>query len=273
MTNHPVIDEFIIYEMLMAFIDGAEGNAYTNYAATQKDENGMRNVLALLVSKGYGKIPIPPAGEQPEWAADLVMISEIRSHTGCTFRSALNAAKAILTKSVPPSPMPDATIREDVDQCGETRTTTRAAQVTTSGTPARDGREVDIRKKLDGLYNYIKGFGICENAADFSDWMIANLSPYLSTLPAAAGAPNDRALQAVVKDIIAGYRWGENLHETTVAVIDAVRRSNASADALEEEHHYAIDDTLSVALGRVATKKIRPLVSAAGADKEDGGAK
>lgn len=97
MTNPPVIDEFIIYEMLMAFIDGAEGNAYTNYAATQKDENGMRNVLALLVSKGYGKIPIPPAGEQPEWEADLVMMTrEIRSHTGCAFRPALNAAKAIL---------------------------------------------------------------------------------------------------------------------------------------------------------------------------------
>lgn len=49
----PKEDKFIISEMWMAYVDGKTGISHTNYAAGQSDENAMRNILALLINKGW----------------------------------------------------------------------------------------------------------------------------------------------------------------------------------------------------------------------------
>jgi hypothetical protein len=58
------VDEYLAQNMLMAFIDGREGRQVTNYAGSQKDEDGMRNVLAFLIQKGY--LRTPPAASKEE---------------------------------------------------------------------------------------------------------------------------------------------------------------------------------------------------------------
>lgn len=51
-------DPHIISEMLMAYIDGSIWPDKTsNYGVMPNEERGMKNVLALLVSKGYRRVP------------------------------------------------------------------------------------------------------------------------------------------------------------------------------------------------------------------------
>lgn len=52
-SGEPKQDKFIVSEMLMAYVDGRDGHSHQNYAFGNKDEDGMRNVLALLMSKGW----------------------------------------------------------------------------------------------------------------------------------------------------------------------------------------------------------------------------
>lgn len=52
-SAQPKEDKFIISEMWMAYVDGKTGTSHTNYAAGQSDENAMRNILALLINKGW----------------------------------------------------------------------------------------------------------------------------------------------------------------------------------------------------------------------------
>lgn len=63
----PQDDKYIISEMLMAFIDGFHGKKHENYACGEKDENGMRNVLALLIEKGWtNKAPYTASAKSAE---------------------------------------------------------------------------------------------------------------------------------------------------------------------------------------------------------------
>ncbi len=54
-TPPPEKDPYVISEMCMAYIDGVTRATHTNYAVGQNEENGMRNVLALLIDKGYSR--------------------------------------------------------------------------------------------------------------------------------------------------------------------------------------------------------------------------
>jgi len=53
LVNLPKEDKYIISEMCMAYCDGASGKANQNYAFSHHEENGMRNVLALILNKGW----------------------------------------------------------------------------------------------------------------------------------------------------------------------------------------------------------------------------
>lgn len=55
-VSAPKPDKFIISEMLMSYVDGRTGQTHQNYGFGQDDENGMRNVLALLIGKGWKQL-------------------------------------------------------------------------------------------------------------------------------------------------------------------------------------------------------------------------
>jgi hypothetical protein len=58
------VNEYLAQNMLMAFIDGREGRQVTNYAGSQRDEDGMRNVIAFLIQHGH--LRTPPAASKEE---------------------------------------------------------------------------------------------------------------------------------------------------------------------------------------------------------------
>lgn len=60
-------DEFIISEMFMAYVDCKTGTSHTNYAAGQSDENAMRNILALLINKGWTNILHLTDKDRADW--------------------------------------------------------------------------------------------------------------------------------------------------------------------------------------------------------------
>lgn len=141
------------FEITAAWVDEVPRDMPPTLSAISADPTDARCPHGYMDARECKKcmsLPPTPSPQQSEQAGDLIMmIKEIRSHTGCSIKSASNAAKAIIA-TFPP--------------------------------PARDGREVSntaIRRAL----MYVRHARHNDKCKE-----LATIEAILSTLPTAAGA-------------------------------------------------------------------------------------